>query len=118
MRPTERNVRKLSDLLSDFPEVSYTPVLRDGSFGQPRPRYWLYIYFRFYRRGDGKIVSGCRPFSRGRHALRFISQYVGKGLIDDIYFVDSKERKSYDVFPDYVNIKFLPLQSTFDFPDE
>ena len=118
MRPTERNIRKLSELLGDFPEVSYTPVLRDGSCGQPRPRYWLYIYFRFYRREDGKVVSGCRPFSRGRHALRFISQYAGKNLIDDIYFVDSKERKSYDVFPDYVNIKLLPFQSAFDYPDE
>lgn len=115
MRPTERDIRKLSDLLSDFPEVSYTPVLRDGSCGQPRPRYWLYIYFRFYRREDGKIVSGCRPFSRGRLALRFISQYVGKGLIDDIYFVDSKERKCYDVICDYNNIKLLPCQFAFDF---
>lgn len=115
MRPTERNMRRLSELLSDFPEVSYTPVLRDGSYGQPRPRYWLYIYFRFHRREDGKIVSGCRPFSRGRHALRFISQYVGKGLIDDIYFVDSKERKCYDVIYDYNNIKLLPLSAAFDF---
>lgn len=118
MRPTDRNVRKLSELLSDFPEVSYTPVLRDGSYGEPRPRYWLYVYFRFYRREDGKVVSGCRPFSRVRHALRFISQHVGKGLIDDMYFVDSKERKSYDVICDYANIKLLPLQPTFDFPDE
>lgn len=118
MRPTERNVRRLSELLSNFPEVSYTPVLRDGSCGQPRPRYWLYIYFRFYRPGDGKIVSGLRPFSRARHALRFISQYAGKGLIDDVYFVDSKERKSYDVCCDYNNIKLLPLSGTFDFQYE
>lgn len=118
MRPTERNIRKLSELLIDFPEVSYTPVLRDGSCGQPRPRYWLYIYFRFHRREDGKIVSGCRPFSRGRHALRFISQCVGKGLIDDIYFVDSKERKCYDVIYDYNNIKLFPLQAAFDFQYE
>lgn len=118
MRPTECNVRRLSELLSDFPEVSYTPVMRDGSFGETRPRYWLYIYFRFYRREDGKIVSGLRPFSRARHALRFISQYAGKGLIDDIYFVDSKERKSYDVICDYNNIKFLPVQANLDFQYE
>lgn len=118
MRPTERNVRRLSELLRDFPEVSYTPVLRDGSYGQPRPRYWLYIYFRFHRREDGKVVSGCRPFSRGRHALRFLSQYVGLGLIDDIYFVDAKERKCYDVVCDYNSIKFLPFQTSFYFEDE
>ena len=118
MRPTERNIRKLSELLGDFPEVSYTPVLRDGSCGQPRPRYWLYIYFRFYRREDGKVVSGCRPFSKARPALRFISQYAGKNLIDDIYFVDSKERKSCDVYCDYNNIKLLPLQASFDFQYE
>ena len=118
MRPTERNIRKLSELLSDFPEVSYTPVLRDGSYGEPRPRYWLYVYFRFHRREDGKIVSGLRPFSKARHALRFISQYSGKNLIDDVYFVDSKERKSYDVYCDYNNIKMLPCQSSFDFQYE
>ena len=113
MRPTERDMRRLSDLLRDFPEVFYTPVLRDGSLGQSRPRYWLYIYFRFHRREDGKIVSGLRPFSKARHALRFISQYAGKNLIDDIYFVDSKERKSYDVYCDYNNINLLPLQASF-----
>lgn len=118
MRPTERNVRKLSALLSDFPEVSYTPVLRDGSCGQPRPRYWLYIYFRFYRREDGKVVSGCRPFSKGRHALRFVSQCAGKNLIDDIYFVDAKARKCYDVVCDYDRVKLLPLQASFDFQYE
>lgn len=118
MKPTERNIRKLSELLSDFPEVSYTPVLRDGSYGQPRPRYWLYIYFRFHRREDGKIVFGCRPFSRGRHALRFISQYAGKNLIDDIYFVDAKARKCYAVVCDYNRVNLLPLQSAFDFQYE
>lgn len=118
MRPTERNVRRLSELLIDFPEVSYTPVLRDGSCGQPRPRYWLYIYFRFHRRGDGKIVSGCRPFSKGRHAFRFISQYAGKNLIDDIYFVDAKARKCYDVVCDYNRVNFLPFQAAFDFQYE
>lgn len=118
MRPTERNLRKLSDLLSDFPEVPYTPVLRDGSYGEPRPRYWLYVCFRFYRKEDGKVVSGCRPFSKARPALRFISRYAGKNLIDDIYFVDSKERKSYDVYCDYNNIKLLPCQSSFDFQYE
>ena len=81
-------------------------------------RYWWYVYFRFYRKEDGKVVSGCRPFSKARPALRFISKYAGKNLIDDVYFVDSKERKSYDVFPDYANIKFLPLQFTFDYSDE
>lgn len=115
MRPTERNIRKLSELLGDFPEVSYTPVLRDGSCGQPRPRYWLYVYFRFYRKEDGKVVSGCRSFSRGRHALRFISQYAGKNLIDDIYFVDAKARKCYDVVCDYNRVNLLPLQAAFDF---
>lgn len=118
MRPTERNIRKLSELLSDFPEVSYTRVLRDGSYGEPRPRYWLYIYFRFHRREDGKIVSGCRPFSKGRHALRFISQYAGRNLIDDIYFVDAKARKCYDVVFDYNRVKLLPLQASFDFQYE
>lgn len=118
MRPTDRNILKLSELLSDFPEVSYTPVLRDGSYGQPRPRYWLYIYFRFFRREDGKIVSGCRPFSKGRLALRFISQHVGKGLIDDIYFVDAKARKCYDVACDYNRVKLLPVQAAFDFQYE
>lgn len=118
MRPIDRNIRKLSELLSDFPEVSYTPVLRDGSCGQPRPRYWLYIYFRFHRREDGKIVSGCRPFSKGRHALRFISQYAGRNLIDYIYFVDAKARKCYDVVCDYNRVKLLPFQSSFDFQYE
>ena len=118
MRLNSCEVRKLSELLSDFPEVSYTPVLRDGSYGQPRPRYWLYIYFRFHRREDGKIVSGCRPFSKARHALRFISQYAGKNLIDDIYFVDAKYRKCYDVVCDYNCVKFLPLQAAFDFQYE
>ena len=115
MRPTERNVRKLSELLGDFPEVSYTPVLRDGSYGQPRPRYWLYVYFRFYRKEDGKVVSGCRPFSKGRLALRFISQYAAMNLIDDIYFVDAKARKCYDVVCDYNRVNLLPLQAFFDF---
>ena len=118
MRPTECNIRKLSELLGDFPEVSYTPVLRDGSCGQPRPRYWLYIYFRFHRREDGKIVSGCRPFSKGRHALRFISQCAGKNLIDDIYFVDAKARKCYDVVCDYNRVSLLPFQAAFDFQYE
>ena len=118
MRPTERNIRKLSELLGDFPEVSYTPVLRDGSYGQPRPRYWLYVYFRFHRREDGKIVSGCRPFSKARRALRFISQYAGKNLIDDVYFVDAKARKCYDVVCDYNRVKLLPLQASFDFQYE
>ena len=108
----------LSAILHDFPQERFSPVGRDGELLEPRPRFWLYIYFRYYRKVDGRPVSGLRPFSNARHALRFISQYAGKGLIDDIYFVDSKERKSYDVFPDYVNIKLLPLQSTFDFPDE
>ena len=71
--------------------------------------------FRFYRREDGKVVSGCRPFSRGRHALRFISEYAGKNLIDDIYFVDAKARKCYDVVCDYNRVKLLPCQSAFDF---
>ena len=118
MRSIGCPARRLSELLSDFPEVSYTPVLRDGSYGEPRPRYWLYIYFRFYRKEDGKVVSGLRPFSKARLALRFISQYAGKGLIDDIYFVDSKERKSYDVYCDYNNVKMLPLSSAFDYPYE
>ncbi len=118
MRPTERNILKLSELLGDFPEVSYTPVLRDGSYGQPRPRYWLYVYFRFYRKKDGKVVSGCRPFSKGRLALRFISQYAGKNLIDDIYFVDAKARKCYDVVCDYNRVNLLPFQAAFDFQYE
>ena len=113
MRPTRRNVRKLSELLSDFPEVYYRPVSKSGCYLEPRPRYWLYVYFRFYRKKDGKVVSGCRPFSKARPAYRFISQYVG--FIDDIYFVDSKERKSYDVCCDYNNIKLLPFQASFDF---
>lgn len=108
----------LSTILHDFPQERFSPVGRDGESLESRPRFWLYVYFRYYRKEDGKPVSGLRPFSSARHALRFISQYVGKGLIDDMYFVDSKERKSYDVFPDYVNIKFLPLQSSFDYPDE
>ena len=66
------------------------PVLRDGSYGQPRPRYWLYIYFRFHRREDGKIVSGLRPFSKARH----------------------------DVYCDYNNIKLLPVQANLDFQYE
>ena len=118
MRPTERNVRKLSELLSDFPEGYYRPVSKSGRYLELRPRYWLYVYFRFYRKEDGKVVSGCRPFSKARPALRFISQYAGKNLIDDIYFVDSKERKSYDVYCDYNNIKLLPLQASFDFQYE
>jgi hypothetical protein len=115
MRPTERNSRKLSELLSDFPEGYYRPVSKSGRYLELRPRYWLYVYFRFYRKEDGKVVSGCRPFSKARPALRFISQYAGKNLIDDVYFVDSKERKSYDVYCDYNNIKLLPLQASFDF---
>ena len=51
-------------------------------------------------------------------AFRFISQYAGKNLIDNIYFVDSKERKVYDVYCDYNNIELLPLQSAFDFQYE
>lgn len=108
----------LSTILRDFPQERFSPVGRDGELLEPRPRFWLYIYFRYYRKVDGRPVSGLRPFSNARHALRFISQHVNKGLIDDVYFVDSKERKSYDVFPDYANIKLLPLQPTFDFPDE
>lgn len=115
MRPTDRNVRKLSELLSDFPEDYYRPVSKSGRCLELRPRYWLYVYFRFYRKEDGKVVSGCRPFSKARPALRFISQYAAMNLIDDIYFVDSKERKSYDVYCDYNNIKLLPLQAFFDF---
>lgn len=118
MRPTGRNVKRLSELLSDFPEVYYRPVSKSGRYLELRPRYWLYVYFRFYRKEDGKVVSGCRPFSKARHALRFISQYAGKNLIDDIYFVDSKERKSYDVICDYNNIKFLPVQANLDFQYE
>ena len=108
----------LSDLLRDFPQELYTPVGRDGEPLLPRPRFWLYVYFRFFRKEDGKCISGCRPFRSSRPALRYISLYAGKNMIDDIYFVDAKERKSYDVFPDYVNIKLLPLQSSFDFSDE
>ena len=108
----------LSAILHDFPQECFSPVGRDGELLESRPRFWLYIYFRYYRKEDGKLVSGLRPFSNSRHALRFISQYAGKNLIDDMYFVDSKERKSYDVFPDYANIKLLPLQSSFDFPNE
>lgn len=109
---------RLSDLLRDFPQELYTPVDRNGEPLLPRPRFWLYVYFRFFRKEDGKCVSGCRPFSKARPALRFISQYAGKNLIDDIYFVDSKERKSYDVYCDYNNIKLLPCQSSFDFQYE
>lgn len=109
---------RLSAILNDFPQETFSPVGRDGELLDPRPRFWLYIYFRYNRRGDGKPVSGVRTFPGARPALRFISQYVGKGLIDDIYFVDSKERKSYEVFPDYVNVKLLPIQFTFDYPDE
>lgn len=108
----------LSTILHDFPQERFSPVGRDGELLESRPRFWLYIYFRYYRKKDGKPVSGLRPFSSARHALRFISQYAGKGLIDDIYFVDSRDRKSYDVFPDYANIKLLPLQASFDYPDE
>lgn len=108
----------LSAILSDFPQETFSPVGRDGELLDPRPRFWLYIYFRYHRRKDGKPISGLRPFPSARPALRFISQYVGKGLIDDIYFVDSKDRKSYNVVCDYANIKLLPIQSTFDFPDE
>lgn len=108
----------LSAILHDFPQERFSPVGRDGELLESRPRFWLYIYFRYYRKVDGRPVSGLRPFSNARHALRFISQYAGKGLIDDIYFVDSKERKSYDVFPDYVNIKLLPLQASFGFQYE
>ena len=108
-------MRRLSDLLRSFPEVSYRPVLRDGSYGEPRPRYWLYVYFHFYRKEDGKVVSGLRPFSKSRQALRFISKYAGKNLIDDIYFVDSKDRKSYDVYCDYNNIDLLPFPAFLDF---
>lgn len=108
----------LSELLYDFPQERYCPIGRNGESLPSRPRFWLYIYFRYYRKEDGKPVSGSRPFSNARHALRFISQYAGKNLIDDMFFLDSKERKSYDVVVDYVNIKFLPLQTAFDFPDE
>lgn len=105
----------LSTILHDFPQERFSPVGRDGELLESRPRFWLYIYFRYYRKVDGRPVSGLRPFSNARHALRFISQYAGKNLIDDIYLVDSKERKSYDVICDYVNIKLLPCQSSFDF---
>lgn len=118
MRPTERNVKRLSELLSDFPEGYYRPVSKSGCYLELRPRYWLYVYFRFYRKEDGKVVSGCRPFSKGRLALRFISQYAGKNLIDDIYFVDAKARKCYDVVCDYNRVSLLPLQASFDFQYE
>lgn len=118
MRPSEPNMRRLSDLLRSFPEGYYRPVSKSGRYLELRPRYWLYVYFRFYRKEDGKVVSGCRPFSKARLALRFISQYAGKNLIDDIYFVDSKERKSYDVYCDYNNINLLPLHASFDFENE
>lgn len=119
MRPTSRRTRMLSVLLREFPEARYRSLRRDGSLSSTlRPRYWLYIYFRFYRQGDGKLISGCRPFSNARQALRFISQYAGKNLIDDVYFVDSKERKVFDVYCDYNNIKLLPLQASFDFENE
>lgn len=118
MRPTERNVKRLSELLSDFPEGYYRPVSKSGCYLELRPRYWLYVYFRFYRKEDGKVVSGCRPFSKGRLALRFISQYAGKNLIDDIYFVDAKARKCYDVVCDYNRVNLLPLQAAFDFQYE
>lgn len=108
----------LSAILHDFPQERFSLVGRDGELLESRPRFWLYVYFRYYRKEDGKPVSGLRPFSDARRALRFISQYAGKGLIDDIYFVDSKERKSYDVFPDYAKINLLPLQFSFDYPDE
>ena len=106
---------RLSELLHDFPKARYYPVGRGGELLSPRPRFWLYVYFRFFRKKDGKCVSGCRPFNNPRQALRFISLYAGKNLIDDIYFVDAQDRKSYDVFPDYVNIKLLPLQSSLEF---
>lgn len=109
---------RLSDLLRDFPQERFSPVGRDGELLESRPRFWLYIYFRYYRKVDGRPVSGLRPFSNARHALRFVSQYAGKNLIDDVYFVDSKERKSYDVYCDYNNIKMLPLQAFFDFQYE
>lgn len=109
---------RLSDLLRDFPQELYTPVDRNGEPLLPRPRFWLYVYFRFFRKEDGKCVSGCRPFRSSRPALRYISLYAGKNMIDDIYFVDAKDRKSYDVISDYADIKLLPIQSTFDFPDE
>lgn len=118
MRPTERNVKRLSELLSDFPEGYYRPVSKSGRYLELRPRYWLYVYFRFYRKEDGKVVSGCRPFSKGRLALRFVSQYAGKNLIDDIYFVDAKARKCYDVVCDYNRVSLLPLQASFDFQYE
>nr|DAG75283.1 MAG TPA: hypothetical protein [Microviridae sp.] len=104
----------LSTILHDFPQERFSPVGRDGELLESRPRFWLYIYFRYYRKKDGKLISGLRPFSGARPALRFISQHAGKNLIDDIYFVDSKERKSYNVYCDYSNIKLLPLQAAFD----
>lgn len=118
MRPTERNVKRLSELLSDFPEGYYRPVSKSGRYLEFRPRYWLYVYFRFYRKEDGKVVSGCRPFSKGRLALRFISQCADKNLIDDIYFVDAKARKCYDVVCDYNRVNLLPFQAAFDFQYE
>lgn len=108
----------LSAILHDFPQERFSPVGRDGELLEPRPRFWLYIYFRFHRREDGKIVSGLRPFSNARHALRFISQYAGKNLIDDIYFVDAKARKCYDVVCDYNRVNLLPFQASFDFQYE
>ena len=106
---------RLSDLLHDFPQERYYPVGRNGELLSPRPRYWLYVYFRFHRKEDGKIVSGLRPFSNGRQAYRFISWYFGQNLIDDIYFVDSKDRKSYDVICDYNNIRFIERSLPFEY---
>lgn len=105
----------LSDLLHDFPQERYYPVGRNGELLSSRPRFWLYVYFRFFRKKDAKCVSGCRPFSNPRRAIRFISLYAGKDLIDDIYLVDSKERKSYNVYPDYAHINLLPIQPSLEF---
>lgn len=114
-RASEPRKFRLSELLKDFPEERYIPFDKLGYKLRSRPRYWLYVYFRFHRKEDGKIVSGLRPFSNGRQAYRFISRYFGQNLIDDIYFVDSKDRKSYDVICDYNNIRFIERSLPFEY---
>ena len=56
-RASESRKFRLSELLKDFPEERYIPFDKLGYKLRSRPRYWLYVYFRFHRKEDGKIVS-------------------------------------------------------------